>query len=1010
MGRGQRVVCVVLALAMMTTGVAGAGSALSSEPLSVTAGVGTPSVWFVENVGQFGEGARFQVRGGEQTMWLAQDGLWVTLLGAQARAAAVKVDGGAGLSEESAELSPVGGVNLKLSFVGANPQLQLEPFNWLETHLSYFIGNDPDKWHADVPVWGGVRYVDLYPGIDLLVAGEGGRAAHWIVAREGADLSQVRLQVEGADYITLDGDTLLVGTATGQCVLPLLQVSGSGARVEGQATVEGSQVVAPFAAAVAAAQAATALAAVDLAYSTFLGGAASDYGYDVIVDGQGSAYVVGTAWAVDFPVTAGVFDTVHNGNSDVFVAKLNPAGSGLVYATFLGGADNDNGYGIDLDGAGNAYVTGQTCSSDFPALATSYDWLYNGSGDAFVTKLNTTGTALHYSTFVGGTSIESGEGIAVDPTGQAHIAGVTHSLNFPVTVGALDTSMGGVCDGFVVKMNAAGSAMLFATYLGGGSAEVLYGIDVDLMSNACVTGYTASADYPCTLGALDNTLGGSQDALFARIGAAGNLLVYSTYLGGGANDGGWDLAVDSSGKAYLTGETASVAFPVSAAAFDTSFNGGAYDAFVVNIDLAGAMVYGTFYGGNQDDRGRSIAIDAGENAHIVGFSNSVDLPMRPGSYDSSHGSPGVVDAFVAKLNHGGTALPYATYLGGAQADSGQGVAIDAGGYTYVTGYTASSDFPTTLGAYDATLGGVGVDDAFVSKLEMKLARNDCDGDQRSDLIVFRPSVNAWFASLSGTNYGGVLARAWGATGDIPLTGDVDGDERADLIVYRPAFGVWYALTSMSGFNAASPFIVGWGTPGDQPMSGDVDGDGKLDPMIFRPSVNAWIALTSGSNYAVGLGRAWGASGDIPLTGDLDGDMMSDMIVFRPSVGVWFGLLSGNNYNAASYFVQGWGASGDVPLSGDMDGDGKMDLVIYRPSNGVWFVLTSSSGYTVPFGKAWGAAGDVPISGDIDGDGKMDLIVYRPTYGVWFGLLSSHGYSTATPFVKGWGASGDRPVP
>jgi len=293
------------------------------------------------------------------------------------------------------------------------------------------------------------------------------------------------------------------------------------------------------------------------------------------------------------------------------------------------------------------------------------------------------------------------------------------------------------------------------------------------------------------------------------------------------------------------------------------------------------------------------------------------------------------------------------------------------------------------------------------------ARSDIDGDGRTDLVIYRPSVSAWFALKSSTSYdtGSPFAQAWGVEGDIPLSGDLDGDDKMDLIVYRPAYGVWFGLLSSTGYDEGSYFVQGWGIPGDQPLSGDVDGDGKMDLVIYRPSAGVWFVLESSTNYSTVFARAWGMEGDIPVSGDLDGDGKMDLIVYRPAYGVWFGLLSSADYDPASYFVQGWGIPGDQPLSGDVDGDGKMDLVIYRPSYGVWFALLSASDYTTTFGKAWGVAGDIPVSGDLDGDGKMDLIVYRPTYGVWFGLTSSTNYDYGAYFVKGWGGmSGDTPNP
>ncbi len=306
--------------------------------------------------------------------------------------------------------------------------------------------------------------------------------------------------------------------------------------------------------------------------------------------------------------------------------------------------------------------------------------------------------------------------------------------------------------------------------------------------------------------------------------------------------------------------------------------------------------------------------------------------------------------------------------------------------------------------------------SFLALGAQRYKKNDLDGDGLMDLVVFRPSVNAWFVLKSGTGYNpaAYFATAWGAAGDIPISGDLDGDRKMDLIVYRPAYGFWFGLRSTENYSPANYFVKGWGAPSDQPMGGgDIDGDGKMDLIIFRPSVNAWFVLKSSNNYdpAGYMGVAWGASGDIPLLGDLDGDGRSDIIVYRPTYGVWFALLSSNNFSAGAPFIKGWGAPGDQPIAGgDLDGDGKMDLIVYRPSVNVWFAALSSTNYTTPVGIAWGASGDIPIGGaNLDTDGKMDPVVYRPAFGFWFGLLSSNGYDPGNYFVKGWGAPTDQPV-
>jgi hypothetical protein len=337
-----------------------------------------------------------------------------------------------------------------------------------------------------------------------------------------------------------------------------------------------------------------------LAFSTYLGGGWADGGSEIAVDGAGSAYVTGVTVATDFPTTAGALDRVV-GAQDAFVTKLNPAGSGLAYSTYLGGRDLEVGSGIAVDGAGSAYVTGFTWSNDFPTTAGAFDTSYGGGlkTDAFVTKLNATGSDLAYSTYLGGSGTDGGGGIAADAAGSAYVTGSTASRNFPTSTGSFDRSFNGGAgwvggDAFVTKLNAAGSRLVYSTYLGGGGREGGLGIAVDGAGGAYVTGVTASTRFPTTAGAFDRSYRGGFDPFVAKLNTRGSVLAYSTYLGGAGEDFGNGIAVDGAGSAYVTGSTGSRNFPTTTGALDRSFGGGGGwggdDAFVTKLDLIAGPV------------------------------------------------------------------------------------------------------------------------------------------------------------------------------------------------------------------------------------------------------------------------------------------------------------------------------------------------------------------------------------------------------------------------------------
>jgi hypothetical protein len=324
-----------------------------------------------------------------------------------------------------------------------------------------------------------------------------------------------------------------------------------------------------------------------------------------------------------------------------------------------------------------------------------------------------------YATYLGGNSYDFGYAISVDATGSAYVTGATHSSNFPVTPGAFDPIYGGGPwdDAFVAKLNPAGSALTYATFLGGSGSEIGWGITVDGGGSAYVTGITSSPGFPNTPNAFDASYnGGGGDVFVARLNAGGSGLGYTIVLGGGEIDVGRGIAVDGAGNIFVTGWTRSSDFPVTPDAFDTSYNGGAGDAFVARLSAGGSTPsYATYVGGSDGDGGSAIALDGTGGAYVAGWTGSGDFPATPGSFDPSHN--GGSDAFVAQLNQAGSALAYATFLGGSIDDTGIGIALDGTGKAYATGRTNSVDFPTTSGAYNPTHNGAF--DAFVSKLALE---------------------------------------------------------------------------------------------------------------------------------------------------------------------------------------------------------------------------------------------------------------------------------------------------
>ena len=481
--------------------------------------------------------------------------------------------------------APITQAVVRMKLEGANPSPAVDGMEQLPGIVNYFIGNDPEKWRANIPTYAKVQYQDAYPGIALAYYGNQGRLEYDFLVAPGADPNQIKLAFEGASDITVaDSGDLVLTTALGEVLMqkPIVyQLEPDGHKT----LVAGHYVVRPTSVSLHASRTTNHEVEIQLAsydhtkpvvidpvllYSTYLGGFNNEEGYSIAVDAVGQAYVTGYTYSTDFPTVSPI--QAFGGVSDAFVTKLSAAGS-LLYSTYLGGNNSDRGINIAVDAAGHAYVTGETFSRNFP-LVSPYQATFGGVTDVFVTKLSAAGSLLLYSTYLGGTGNDNGSGIAVDAAGQAYVTGVTASRDFP-TVNPVQ-AFGGVRDAFVTKLSAAGS-LLYSTYLGGNTIEEGSGIAVDTAGQAYVTGVTASTDFP-TVSPVQ-AFGGVSDAFVTKLSAAGSLL-FSTYLGGSVGDVGYGIAVDAAGQAYVSGHTNSTDFPTVS---PVQAFGGAYDAFVTKL-------------------------------------------------------------------------------------------------------------------------------------------------------------------------------------------------------------------------------------------------------------------------------------------------------------------------------------------------------------------------------------------------------------------------------------------
>ena len=688
----------------------------------VMASYGKLPLSFESNQGQSDGRVKFLSRGSGYTLFLTAKEAVLALQKTPSNGENQKAKiSNAGLATE--HLPPTSAV-LRMRLLGANPAAKVKGLEQLAGKSNYFIGNDPTKWRTDVPNYARVQYQGIYPGVDLVYYGHQRQLEYDFVVAPGANPKLIRLAFQGADQVKVgaEGD-LLLSTEGGEVRFqkpvvyqltrghdPTRRSGEMRMAVEGRYVLEGKNQVSFELAAYDASKPLV----IDpvLSYSTYLGGSGDDSAYGIALDSARNAYVTGQTFSTNFP-TKNPFQGANAGNSDAFVTKLSPTGSALVYSSYLGGSGFDVAYGIAVDSARNAYVTGLTISTNFPTK-NPFQGANAGSWDAFVTKLSPTGSALVYSTYLGGSDTDYGTGIALDSARNAYVTGVTRSNNFP-TKNPFQGANAGGADAFVTKLSPTGSALVYSTFLGGRSNDLAYGIALDSASNAYVTGQTFSTNFPTKNPFQSAKAGGpfSDDAFVTKLSPTGRALVYSTYLGGNGNDEATGIALDSARNAYVTGQTQSPSNFPTKNPFQGQNAGPAdtWDTFVTKLSPTGsALVYSTFLGGKGDDFANGIAVDSAGDAYVTGVTSSTNFPTK-NPFQAT--KAGFDDAFVTKLSPTGNALVYSTYLGGSDNDFALGIALDSARDAYVTGYTFSTNFPTKTPFQGANAGGR---DAFVTKI------------------------------------------------------------------------------------------------------------------------------------------------------------------------------------------------------------------------------------------------------------------------------------------------------
>lgn len=550
----------------------------------------------------------------------------------------------------------------------------------LTARINVFHGNDPAQWRTDIPTYAQLRYAELYADIDLVYTPGPELLKTTFYVKAGADVSQIQLRYRGAERLWVDETgALRIPFAGGELresrPVAYQEIAGARVPVEARFDLRGPLTYG-FAVAGDYDPRYPLVIDPDLDYGTYLGGSSAEGGNAIAMDARGFVYVVGGTGAGDFP-TRNPYQG-YQGYSDVVIVKLDPTQTGtasLVYATYLGGSAGDSAGGLVVDDVSNVFVAGFTQSDDFPTTPGAYDRTCGTDGTC-----NRQGSTLTF-------------------------------------------------DAFLVKLNAAGNALLYGTYFGGSSSELIYSGLAAAGDQVYLAGYTFSTDLPVTPGVYDPISNGNADIFAARFdlgqpGAAA--LVYATYLGGSDSDFGYDLAVDSAGNAYIGGYTYSPDAPTHNAYQSVPANSGYTDAYIAKLDPSGStLLYATYLGGSGFDRGWQLAVDDLGNVYQTGETSSTDFSTRNAYQDARNGSRSAFLASIDTTQGGVASLLYATYLGGLGLDTGHGIAHAGGRRVYVTGWTTSPDFPVTPYAYDPTCGTDGHcnydtyrrSDAFITEID-----------------------------------------------------------------------------------------------------------------------------------------------------------------------------------------------------------------------------------------------------------------------------------------------------
>jgi hypothetical protein len=639
---------------------------------------------------------------------------------------------------------------LSMKIEGANPSATANALDRLPGVSNYITGNDPSRWHTNIPTYKKVQFEEVRPGVDLVYYGNQRQLEYDFLLAPGVAPQSLAMTFQGSKAAIDSHGDLVFSSTDGQMTFhrPVAyQADNSNPAkkryLEASYVLRGHNRVGFKVANYDPHQ--PLIIDPSLSYSTYLGGSGGDTGNAIALDALFDAYITGSTSSSNFPKSAPTgsspYQGSYGGDTDAFITKLRYDGEAIIYSTYLGGNNYDIGQGIGVDSSADVYVVGSTSSANFPTTASAFQTTYGGNTDAFVSKLDPSGSKLLFSSFLGGSDIDYGLALALDPSGNVFVTGSTQSTDFP-TVKPVQSGNSGNGDAFVAEIDTnlpQTQQLVYSTYLGGSSADSGQGIAVDAGDNAYVTGFTFSTNFPI-YNAYQTSNAGSVDAFITVVSAGGGSVAFSTYLGGSGDDRAWGIALDSVNDIFVAGSSYTACtpattittkcnplstFPTSPGAFQTFTTKQAPGypvAFVAEMNHFGsALLYSTLLGGSLSDVASGVAVDTAGDAYVTGYTTSSDFPtanaIQASYIGGSCGANPCQDAFVTEVNPQGTSLVYSTFLAGTNGNFGNAIAVDTNANAYIAGSTFSQSFPAIALAYQGQSGNTtGLSSAFVSEI------------------------------------------------------------------------------------------------------------------------------------------------------------------------------------------------------------------------------------------------------------------------------------------------------